>query len=321
MADRSEDKVELAPLPEWIRILPLGKVELSDSREPFEVDADSLSSMAAGFRSRGVDLVIDYEHQSFQGERAPAAGWIKDLEARTDGLWAKVEWTRQAAGISAQQGIPLFFPGFAPGPCEPPAHGACCIWDSPTSRPSSAWRPWWPSGAGRPKRWAVAVNPEAQSPGEERGKSMEKIREWLGLGLDVKDEAVASRMLEFLGDLAASLNLPREASLSQLKGAVAALQAGAASLRERTEELVNLKAHLAAETAYRAVDGALQAGKVSPAQKEWALEYFRQDPEGFATYVARAPKMVPVGEALTLVGEDRSAAELGSRRNWPCAGL
>src|SRR5512139_4138080 len=83
-------------LPEWIRLLPLGQVELSDSREPFEVDAASLAAMVAAFRSRGVDLVIDYEHQSLQGERAPAAGWIKDLEARPDGLWARVEWTRQA---------------------------------------------------------------------------------------------------------------------------------------------------------------------------------------------------------------------------------
>ena len=96
MALKVADQVAGATLPEWIRILPLGQVELSDSREPFEVDGASLSSMVAAFRSRGVDLVIDYEHQSLQGERAPAAGWIKDLEARADGLWARVEWTRQA---------------------------------------------------------------------------------------------------------------------------------------------------------------------------------------------------------------------------------
>ena len=61
----------------------------------------------------------------------------------------------------------------------------------------------------------------------------------------------------------------------------------------------------AAEAGQRAVAEALAAGKISPAQKEWALEYFRQAPDGFATYVARAPKLVPVGELLSLVGEDR----------------
>ncbi len=73
-------------LPAWIRVLPLGQVELVDDREPFKVDEQALMAMVAAFQSRGVDLVIDYEHQSLQGERAPAAGWIKGLEARPDGL-------------------------------------------------------------------------------------------------------------------------------------------------------------------------------------------------------------------------------------------
>ena len=90
----SQDQASI--LPEWIRVLPLGRVELADHREPFLVDEASLKSMVAAFRSRGVDLVIDYEHQSLQGERAPAAGWIKDLEARPDGLWARVDWTQSA---------------------------------------------------------------------------------------------------------------------------------------------------------------------------------------------------------------------------------
>src|SRR4030065_501542 len=64
-------------LPEWIRVLPRGTVELSDHREPFLVDEASLMSMVAEVRSRGVDLVIDYEHPSLQGERAPAAGQIQ----------------------------------------------------------------------------------------------------------------------------------------------------------------------------------------------------------------------------------------------------
>ena len=97
-------------LPEWIRVLPRGTVELSDHREPFQVDEASLMSMAADFRSRGVDLVIDYEHQSLQGERAPAAGWIKDLEARGDGLWARVEWTQQARDYLEKKEYRYFSP-------------------------------------------------------------------------------------------------------------------------------------------------------------------------------------------------------------------
>lgn len=83
-------------LPEWIRILPLGKVELSDGREPFRVDLTAVDGIIQGFMGGGVDLVIDYEHQSLVGERAPAAGWIKELQGRPDGLWGRVEWTQQA---------------------------------------------------------------------------------------------------------------------------------------------------------------------------------------------------------------------------------
>ena len=49
-----------------------------------------------------VDLPIDYEHQpdtrreDYTGP-VPAAGWIKELAARADGLWGRVEWTGRAA--------------------------------------------------------------------------------------------------------------------------------------------------------------------------------------------------------------------------------
>lgn len=97
-------------LPEWIRILPLGKVELADNRAAFTVDAESLQKMVTAFRQRGIDLVIDYEHQSLNGERAPAAGWIKTLEARADGLWAKVDWTEQAKSYLAAKEYRYFSP-------------------------------------------------------------------------------------------------------------------------------------------------------------------------------------------------------------------
>ena len=68
-------------------------MKLVDGRPPFEVTPESLADMVKAFGERGTDLVIDYEHQSLKGGQAPAAGWIKDLEVREDGLWAQVEWT------------------------------------------------------------------------------------------------------------------------------------------------------------------------------------------------------------------------------------
>jgi phage I-like protein len=89
---------QAAEVPEWICLLPLGEAVLGDEREPLLVDPAALKAMVQNFRGRGLDLVIDYEHQTLSGHKAPAAGWIKDLETREDGLWAQVEWTEAARG-------------------------------------------------------------------------------------------------------------------------------------------------------------------------------------------------------------------------------
>jgi len=82
--------------PEWIKVLPLGKVELRDMNKPFEVQPGDLDTVIQKFSAGGVDLVVDYEHQTLKGGRAPAAGWIKELQSREDGLYARVAWTETA---------------------------------------------------------------------------------------------------------------------------------------------------------------------------------------------------------------------------------
>jgi hypothetical protein len=82
---------DLKSVYEWIKILPLGQVVIEDYREAFYVGRESLDIMVKNFYCQGHDLVIGYESTS-----EPAAGWIKDLEARSDGLWARVNWTQQA---------------------------------------------------------------------------------------------------------------------------------------------------------------------------------------------------------------------------------
>ncbi len=86
-------------LPEWIHVLPLG--EWRHPTGPLVVTARDCADIAANFESSGIELVIDYEHQSVlcekNGAAAPAAGWIDQLQCREDGLWAHVKsWTGRA---------------------------------------------------------------------------------------------------------------------------------------------------------------------------------------------------------------------------------
>ena len=149
---------------------------------------------------------------------------------------------------------------------------------------------------------------------------MDKIKELLGLGPEVTADAVATRMLEVLGDLAAALKLPPEASLSQLTGALAALQAGEAGLREQTAELAALKARLAAETEDKAVGAALQAGKITPAQTGWALEYFRQDPRVLPPTCPGPPRRCPWATSCRSKARSARRSRPWPRKNWIFAG-
>lgn len=45
-----------------------------------------------------------------------------------------------------------------------------------------------------------------------------------------------------------------------------------------------------------AVELALKGGKITPAQKGWAKEYALDNPEGFKSFVEKAPQIVPLSE-------------------------
>jgi phage I-like protein len=143
----------------------------------------------------------------------------------------------------------------------------------------------------------------AMDPVKEKSKMMEKLKCLLGIASEAEEGAVCGKALEAFRDLSVILDLPDDATVAQLKGAVEAHKAGAARLLKAEEEVQALRARLVEETTGRYVEEALKAGKVSPAQRGWALEYCRRDPDGFKAYVERAPKLVPTGEELHLKKE------------------
>lgn len=315
--------LEMAELPEWLRLLPLGEVNLVDGRPSFEVDPESLADLVKAFGARGTDLVIDYEHQSLTGGQAPAAGWIKDLEVREDGLWAQVEWTSQAEGYLKQREYRYFSPVLRLDPASrrPQELMNVALTNIPAIQGLSPLVAKWggealtaltlqaKSGSEALEVTAAteASNVEAD---EEESPWSEELRARLDLGPEAPESALWQRSVELFRDLAQDLGLPAEATCSQVKGGLEALKAGNAQVAALEEELAALKDRLREETSLRAVEEAILAGKISPAQKEWALSYCRQDPDNFRTYVDQAPRVVPVGERLNL-GEERHREDQG----------
>lgn len=86
--------------PEEFLLLRYGKNVFTKSGEQgdFSFDEEDADQVIAEFAAHARDLVIDYEHQSLGGGKAPAAGWIDQLKKTAQGLTAHVKcWTAEAA--------------------------------------------------------------------------------------------------------------------------------------------------------------------------------------------------------------------------------
>lgn len=83
--------------PEWVHLLPSGVMQGRDGRT---YDLADPGGLILAFEANGIDLPVDYEHQNDKPEArleglVPAAGWIKALQSRADGIWGRVEWTQR----------------------------------------------------------------------------------------------------------------------------------------------------------------------------------------------------------------------------------
>jgi len=306
--------------PEWILLLPLGEVALGDGRERFLVDEAALKAMVQHFGERGVDLVIDYEHQTPSGHKAPAAGWIKELEARAEGLWARVEWTEEARRHLEAKEYRYFSPvlRLEKENRRPVALLHVALTNTPAINHLSPLvaksRSQWPAVSGQksgPQAFLEIWQPAATHLHEEKNleELLERMKSAMGLNAETSGEEVLALAVEKLNTIpvfmeaANLLGLPDEASAAQIKGAVSALQSNMEQLRQVQEEFAALKAELAEQEVQEAVQGALKAGKIYPYQKETALRYARNDMEGFKTFIEKALPVVPLGE-LNVIRDD-----------------
>jgi phage I-like protein len=85
-----------------------------------------------------------------------------------------------------------------------------------------------------------------------------------------------------------------------------------AQFQQALTELNQLRSERAREGSERMVDEALRAGKLVPAQREWAIAYCQADGRGFAGFISRQPSLLGAGRDLDLSGEPayRGAGEM-----------
>lgn len=83
--------------PEWVELIPAGPVVIGRDGRQWLFDERAQEMVLSLFTARNIELPIDWEHATQHlapnGQAAPAAAWITELEIRSGGLWGRVNWT------------------------------------------------------------------------------------------------------------------------------------------------------------------------------------------------------------------------------------
>lgn len=304
--------IDLSGVPEVIRVLPKGHV--SSTKGDFEVDDRDIAGIIRQFKARRLDLVIDYEHQTLSDVQAPAAGWIKDLYPGEDALMARVEWTKKGREYIANKEYRYLSPVVLVKNAD--QHAAVFHSAALTNTPAIT------------GMFAI-INSDALSIEEEEEPRMElsALIELLGLEEGTAEEDVLKRIKELTQQAAEEgqggqegkegpakegtqlvanktvldlLGLPEDARTEDVTARIMAFKAGDSVLQRRVAEL---EKQAASQKAEELVGLAMKDGKLSPAQKEWAVAYALSDPKGFAKFVEKAPVVVPMGKTAFAADE------------------
>jgi len=102
--------------PDWVHLLPAdGLVETFDGRGPYALNSAQAVIAQSMADPRG--LPIDENHAidlaAPLGREAPARGWIVELQARADGIWGRVEWTKAGGALVSDRAYRALSPVLA----------------------------------------------------------------------------------------------------------------------------------------------------------------------------------------------------------------
>ncbi|MBI5328861.1 MAG: phage protease [Deltaproteobacteria bacterium] len=273
-------------VPAEIQVIPYGFH--STAKGDFVCDEASAKKVIGTFDAKTNDMVIDYEHQTLQGTEAPAAGWIKELVNKgRDGIWAVVEWTDRAKEYIKNKEYRYVSPVFLKRLSDNKVMALINV--ALTNQPNI-------------DGMVPLVNKELKTKKEEQ--QMNRLLEALGLAADAtEDEAIAAivKLKEAAGVTACkavmdSLGLKEGAAESEVVGTIMAMKQSHGQTGDLSQKVKDLSDKLAARDAQELVALAMKEGKITAAQKPWADEYAKRDPEGFKVFVAKASVVVPVGE-------------------------
>lgn len=278
-----------------VKLLPIGSIAMRDNRGPYRiVDAAHAQRIVDATKSwlGGADFNFDYGHSVQRDQAAIAAGWAKadSLSVEADGIYASVEWTDAAAQRIAAREYRYLSPLFLAAK----------------------------SGEVLQLKNAALVNIGAIDlpaiaaglSGEEDDMSFALIAAALGLATTATEQecVAAATSLKEQADTAPSTStiavaagLAEGASVEEIAASVTALKKGDPAKFVPVEQVaaVNQRLNnLEAERAEREVAAAIEGGKLVPALKDWGLNLFKTNEQGWHDFLGKAPVVVAAGSQM-----------------------
>lgn len=292
-------EIDVSTVPSEIKILPLGQV--TSTKGDFEVDDESCENIIRQFKTRKLDLVIDYEHQTLKNKQAPAAGWIKDLYKGTDALMAVVEWTAKAKEYLANKEYRYLSPVVLARKSDNKAvvlHSGA-LTNTPAIDGMFA--------IVNSNNLEDLIEEEFEDEKGENIMELAKLIKLLGLPEGTTEDEVTKKLSEIMAKCAEVeenkvvanktvlelLGLGDNARTEDVTAEIMSFKTGGAAVASR---LAELEQESKERKAGELVTLALKDGKISADQKDWALKYAMSDAAGFQLFASKAPAVVPVGK-------------------------
>ena len=280
-----------------VQLLPAGAFRSADgSGRPadaphWRIDGAIAARLIARVVARANPLVVDYEHQTLYSEKngqpAPAAGWFAGsaLEWRDgEGLFASVDWTPAAAGHIADGEYKFISPVFeydrssgevldlrmAALTNNPGLHGMAAV-------------------------ALTALNDFSTEEDPPVNETLKKLLAALGLAENIGEaEAVsAAAALKAKADSADGLNTQVAALKAQAPDPAKFVPVE--TMQSLQTQVASLTARLNEGEVADVVEAALAAGKLLPAQKEWANELGKTNLAALKSYVEKTPAIAALG--------------------------
>lgn len=256
---------------QWIQILPLGEVHTVDGRF-LRVTETGLKKMLATWETHKTELVVDYEHNSLNPFAAenPAAGWVESLEIREDGVYAQVRWTARAKGMIEAREYRYISPvvGLDADTDEAVALYSVAITNTPAIDGMQ------PLAASK----TVVVTGAAPAPTSDSSDI-------------VNPNSGDTQMIEALAS-----ELGVEATTEAIKEHFVSLKSKVEEQEQElvtaTTKLLELASEKAEMEAKAKIDAAIDEGRISESQREFALSLSRESDDLFNQFLSASPEGV-----------------------------